>query len=164
MEEKPEMAETTKMDADNANPKSPCRGGRCRVVAVAVLAVVGSLLAWYLTTDTEEAALAPTLADHSSTLLPGVAGPAPAPMAAPGAGAPQLPGLDVMAGKLAKRLESEPADGEGWALLARTYLELGDLAKADAAYANALRLRPGDEAMKADYTAARAARGASPSP
>lgn len=157
------MAETTEMDANNANPKSPCRGGRCRVVAVAVLAVVGSLLAWYLTTDTEETALAPVLTDRSSSLLPGADKPVRPPMAEAGAGAPNLPGLDVMAGKLAKRLESEPADGEGWALLARTYLELGDLAKADAAYAKALQLRPDDAAMKADYTAARAAR-TSPSP
>ncbi|MFA5082755.1 MAG: tetratricopeptide repeat protein [Hydrogenophilaceae bacterium] len=71
--------------------------------------------------------------------------------------AKELPGLDVMADKLAKRLEMEPADGEGWALLARTYLELGKTVEADAAYAKALALRPDDPLMKADYQAARKA-------
>jgi cytochrome c-type biogenesis protein CcmH len=155
------MAEGSKMaesDDKAANAKPGCRTGRCRALVLVALVAVAGLLAWWLSGDRAETA-APAVPERGSALLPG-AGPArppQAPMAPSGAAAPQLPGLEVMADKLAKRLEKEPADGEGWALLARTYLELGDVAKADAAYAKALALRPGDEAMKADYSAARKA-------
>lgn len=139
---------------------SRCRGGRCRYVAAAVLAVIAGLAALWLVGRGDADAPVQVVAERPSAMLPGAApsGPSPhMPMAAPGAAAPQLPALDVMAGKLAARLEKEPMDGEGWALLARTYLELGNVAKADAAYAKALALRPDDAAMKADFEAARKA-------
>lgn len=151
------MAET---EGKEASAKSICRSGRCRNVAIMVLVVAGGLLAWWSADKGGEEPV-PAVPERASAMLPGVPAPsqsAPAaPMASPDAGAQPLPGLDVMADKLAKRLEKEPADGEGWALLARTYLELGNVAKADAAYAKALELRPNDEIMKADYTAARKA-------
>jgi cytochrome c-type biogenesis protein CcmH/NrfG len=142
--------------------RSLCRTPRCRGSAVALVAIVGVALAWWLSTDQG----APELpAQRASIMLPGVEQTVPptaaVPMAQGGARQP-LPGLDVMADKLAKRLAREPADGEGWALLARTYLELGKTAEADAAYARALELRPDDAAMKADYTAARQALKSSP--
>lgn len=133
-----------------------CRGGRCRYGVLALVA--GGLLAWWLASGQGEEA--PPAAGRASALLPGLdrpGSPGPAPMAATGDVAKPLPTIDVMADKLAKRLEKEPGDGEGWALLARTYLELGDAAKADAAYAKALALRPDDSLMKADYQAARKA-------
>lgn len=155
-----EQAELAGATGTRTATGSRCRGGRCRYVAAAVLAVVAGLSAWWLFTKGEEGVPAQAMVERPSAMLPGAApsGPSPhMPMGAPGAAAPQLPALDVMAQKLAARLEKEPADGEGWALLARTYLELGDVAKADAAYAKALALRPDDEAMKADFVAARKA-------
>lgn len=152
------MEEGTNM---TANRKPGCRTGRCRAVALIALVLAGGLAAWWLSARDGDGTAGPAaVADHASAMLPGASKPAMPPSSAmgmPGAAAPQLPGLDVMADKLAKRLEKEPADGEGWALLARTYLELGALDKADAAYAKALVLRPNDESMKSDYMAARKA-------
>ncbi|MDD4881702.1 MAG: hypothetical protein PHX10_09010 [Gallionellaceae bacterium] len=141
---------------NEAGAGSICRAGRCRYAAVVLVAA--GLLAWWFAAGKGEDA--PPVAERASALLPGVEHPATvgaAPMAATGPDAKPLPTIDVMADKLARRLEKEPADGEGWALLARTYLELGDAARADAAYAKALALRPDDRFMQADYQAARKA-------
>jgi cytochrome c-type biogenesis protein CcmH len=78
----------------------------------------------------------------------------------PAAGAP-APGHDAgdmnaMAAKLAARLARNPNDGPGWALLARAYAWLGRYAEADAAFAQAARLKIDDPNLKADWDASRA--------
>lgn len=123
------MAEQPGMSAASGLEQPPCRPrrhGDRRFIAIAALAVAGGLLVWWL--------CAGALANPS--------------MPQAGAAAPRLPGLDVMAAKLAARLEQEPANREGWILLARTYRELGDPARADAAYARAAALRPGGAAER----------------
>ena len=157
MSEQHEVSEAHSQDASSPSPR---RNGNRRFVAIAGLIVVGGLLAWWLFARAGGETATTAVPERGSAMLPGVersVGPVGPTVAVPGAAAPNLPGLDVMADKLAKRLEQDPMDGEGWALLARTYLELGATAKADAAYAKALALRPGDASMKADYTAARKA-------
>lgn len=48
--------------------------------------------------------------------------------------------LEPLVAGLAKRLEKEPGDVEGWMLLGRSYQALGDEAKANAAFAKANNL------------------------
>lgn len=52
---------------------------------------------------------------------------------------------------LAARLAANPADGEGWATLARSYNVLGRFEDAAAAYAKAASLLPPDAQLLADY-------------
>ncbi|HEV6966243.1 c-type cytochrome biogenesis protein CcmI/CycH, partial [Roseateles sp.] len=80
----------------------------------------------------------------------------PAPTAAPqaAASAPHALGNDAMAGMvqaLAERLKAKPDDAEGWAMLARSYTTLGDVAASLPAYAQALKLAPKDAELMADY-------------
>ncbi len=56
-----------------------------------------------------------------------------------------------MVGTLAARLEKEPNDAEGWAMLARSYLVLKDFPKAAAAYAHLAELVPDDADVMADW-------------
>lgn len=60
-------------------------------------------------------------------------------------------GLDSLAERLRKRLEQNPNDGAGWALLARTYVELGRHAEAVPIYEKATQLVPDDAQLLADY-------------
>ncbi|HKI65103.1 MAG TPA: hypothetical protein VKA16_10825 [Burkholderiales bacterium] len=80
------------------------------------------------------------------------------PDAHPGsqAGAHDAGDMGSMAAKLAARLEQNPDDGPGWALLARAYAWTGRYAEADAAFAKAARLKVDDPKLQADWDAARA--------
>ena len=59
--------------------------------------------------------------------------------------------ISAMTEKLAKHLADHPEDGEGWAMLARTYDMLQRNPQALQAYARALALRQDDSALLADY-------------
>jgi tetratricopeptide (TPR) repeat protein len=72
------------------------------------------------------------------------------------AGARDAGDMSSMAAKLAARLERNPDDGPGWALLARAYAWTGRYAEADAAFAKAARLKVDDPKLQADWDAARA--------
>jgi cytochrome c-type biogenesis protein CcmH len=89
----------------------------------------------------------------------------PLPMTLPTQRAEQAPAegagdMNVMAARLAARLERNPDDGPGWALLARAYAWMGRDAEADAAFAKAARLQPSDAQLKEDWDKLRARRGA----
>jgi cytochrome c-type biogenesis protein CcmH len=56
-----------------------------------------------------------------------------------------------MVDRLAKRLESEPNDLEGWKRLGQSYFVLNEPAKARDAYARALALAPADAGLLAEY-------------
>ena len=60
-------------------------------------------------------------------------------------------GLEALSEKLKQRLEKNPGDGVGWALLARSYVELGRHTEAVAIYEKALALIPDDAQVLADY-------------
>lgn len=56
-----------------------------------------------------------------------------------------------MAERLAERLRAAPDDAEGWLMLSRTYAYMGRLAEAVEALETALKLRPDDANLLADY-------------
>lgn len=58
---------------------------------------------------------------------------------------------EAMAVKLAERLAKNPADAEGWDMLARTYGSLGRFTDAADAYENLARLMPGEAQVLADW-------------
>lgn len=59
--------------------------------------------------------------------------------------------IQAMASKLAERLQQNPADGEGWLMLGRSYTVLGRHAEAAAAYGRATALLSPDPALLSDY-------------
>lgn len=65
---------------------------------------------------------------------------------------PNLPSMDTLAQRLALKLRTQtPEDGEGWALLARSYVELKQYREAADAFSNAAKRIPNDATLLADY-------------
>ena len=59
--------------------------------------------------------------------------------------------IAAMADKLAQRMQSQPDDAEGWAMLARSYSVLGRYQDAEQAYRKATNLRADDAALWTDF-------------
>lgn len=59
--------------------------------------------------------------------------------------------IEANVASLAKRLEQNPGDSQGWSMLARSYTEMGRYAEASAAYAKATALKSDDADLWADY-------------
>lgn len=57
----------------------------------------------------------------------------------------------AMAESLAKKLKAAPEDGDGWAMLGRTYAYLGRFQEATNAFEEAMKRRPEDARLIADY-------------
>lgn len=82
-----------------------------------------------------------------------------APAALKGAGDGALAGgrtptpqeVEAMVDQLARRMQAEPGDPKGWAMLGRSYLALQRFDDAAAAYARAVALRPEDASLLADH-------------
>lgn len=62
--------------------------------------------------------------------------------------------IEGMVARLAARLEEEPGDSEGWRMLGRSYLVLGQPAKAAEAFAKAMQLLPEDLEVRIAYARA----------
>ena len=60
-------------------------------------------------------------------------------------------GMESLIERLMQKMEQNPNDGEGWALLARSYMGLGRYPEAARAYENATTLIPNDAQLLADY-------------
>ena len=60
-------------------------------------------------------------------------------------------GLDILTERLKQRMEQHPNDGPGWALLARSYVELGRHGEAATAFEKATALIPDDAQLLVDY-------------
>lgn len=60
-------------------------------------------------------------------------------------------GLDALSERLKRKLEQNPNDGVGWALLARSYVEIGRHADAVPIYEKAMKLIPEDPQLLVDY-------------
>lgn len=74
--------------------------------------------------------------------------------AAPGNGGREpfsLSEMDALTERLKAKLEQNPTDGVGWALLARAYVELGRHPEAVQIYEKAMQLIPNDAQLLADY-------------
>jgi len=95
----------------------------------------------------------------NSAVLSGVATTAPQ---APFAGGSQANGqmsqeqIEANVAALAKRLEQNPGDAQGWAMLARSYMTLQKYSDATNAYAKAAALKTNDADLLADYAFAMA--------
>jgi len=63
----------------------------------------------------------------------------------------EMSDLGVMAQKLAAKLEKSPENGDGWALLAHTYVEIKQHKNAVGAFEKAVNLIPNDPQLLADY-------------
>jgi cytochrome c-type biogenesis protein CcmH len=59
--------------------------------------------------------------------------------------------LETMVEQLAQRMEANPGDPEGWAILARSYMAMQRLPDALRAFGRAVSLRPDDAQLLADY-------------
>ncbi|THJ22116.1 MAG: c-type cytochrome biogenesis protein CcmI [Nitrospira sp. CG24E] len=66
-------------------------------------------------------------------------------------GSPFADGLGPLIERLKQKMEQNPNDGTGWALLARSYMGMGRHAEAALAYENATKLIPDDAQLLADY-------------
>ena len=60
-------------------------------------------------------------------------------------------GIEALSERLKKKLEQNPSDGVGWALLARSYAEMGQHSDAVAIYEKAMKLLPDDPQLLVDY-------------
>jgi cytochrome c-type biogenesis protein CcmH len=106
------------------------RSHRWSAVAVAVIIpVAAGALYWQIGTPD---ALSPSVAAHASD-------------------APTAQQIDAMIAQVKQRLEKEPNNVEGWAILARTHYTLGNFQEAASAYAKLSTLMPNDADMLADY-------------
>lgn len=75
----------------------------------------------------------------------------------PGNASTVLPDVDTMIAKLIARLEKQPNDVNGWKMLGWSYLNTGRPGDAATAYETALKLQPGDAAIKKALDDARSA-------
>ncbi len=123
--------------AVSARPRKPAKEGRGAVYAVA-LGLPILAVAFYLRIGNPYAA--PTVATTSV--------PAMAPTAN---GDFSQQRIEANVASLAKRLEQNPGDLEGWKMLARSYESLGKYGEASAAYAKATALKSDDADLWADY-------------
>jgi len=124
--------------AADKNPSATAPGRPGRWVAVVVGAVVPALAAaLYVVLGTPQALQAPA----DATVAPDHwAGHSTAPEQ-----------MEAMVARLAQRLAETPDDGDGWAMLARSYAVLGRHSQAVPAYERAVALQSGDAQLLADY-------------
>ena len=110
---------------------------RAVVVALAVIIpTISGLLYW-------------ELGNQQAIILPSVS--SPTRQGGPDYTQPASEGLDALSERLKKRLEQSPDDGVGWALLARSYVEIGRHADAVPIYEKAMKLISDDPQMLVDY-------------
>ena len=114
-----------------AKQPRPQRGGAWRYAALACVPV--ATLLGYIVLGTPQAM-------DPGALKPPHAG-----------GGDQAANLELMADRLAQRLEKNPEDAEAWVLLAKSYQMLGRSAEAVKAFARALQLVPNSAQLYADY-------------
>lgn len=107
------------------------------------------------------------LSQRAATSAPAAATAAPSPSTgAPSTAASRTtaPTLEASAERLAQRLKEKDGNGDDWALLARSYVQMGRNPEAVAAFARALEKMPGNADLLAEQAAARKVPGEAPAP
>jgi cytochrome c-type biogenesis protein CcmH len=117
------------------------------IVTAASVVMCAAIVATYLGRDTARAPAAIEAPPPGMTTGDGRTAPA---------GRSAAPPLDRLVDKLAARMHDAPNDGEGWALLARTYAQLKRYPEALEAFGYAARLLPNDPVLLADFATASA--------
>lgn len=110
---------------------SPVRPARRTAFAVSFLVPIGAL-AIYVVVGTPGALDPELLADSTASHV-------------------DKQQLEAMVERLAARLKEDPENGEGWAMLARSYKHFGHYQESARAYGNALSKLPPDAGLLADY-------------
>jgi len=78
------------------------------------------------------------------------------PVSGTASSTPSSQQIEANVAALAKRLETNPSDGRGWSMLARSYTSMERYAEASSAYAKATALAPNDADLLAEYAFANA--------
>jgi cytochrome c-type biogenesis protein CcmH len=128
----------------NSESASPSTATRKFAYGVATAIPIG-VIAFYLVVGNPKA-LSPS--------LPAMQMPAPNQQGPQQGGAMSNQQIAANVEKLAKRLEQNPNDAEGWLMLARSYTSMERFSDAAAAYAHATALNDGDASLWADYAEA----------
>lgn len=92
----------------------------------------------------------------NSAALSGTATTAPPIANSPNTGQMSQEQIEANVATLAKRMEQNPGDSEGWVMLARSYMTLKKYSEATNAYAKAAALKTDDANLLADYAFAMA--------
>jgi cytochrome c-type biogenesis protein CcmH len=99
----------------------------------------------------------PILIEHPDAVIAPAAATAAAPASGPMERSPEQIAANV--DKLAKKLESNPNDAQGWIMLARSYSSMEKFSESANAYAKATELSPKDADLWAEYAFAAAMAG-----
>ena len=130
------LDETGPAEAASPSRLWPVNSRAVGVALAVIVPIVSGLL--YLEWGNQQAIILPTVSS-------------PAAQGRPDYTQPASEGLDALSERLKKRLEQSPDDGVGWALLARSYVEIGRHADAAPIYEKAMKLIPDDPQMLVDY-------------
>lgn len=142
-QDKDELERRLLEDVKVTDPESPSPSPATRKFAYGVATAIPiGVIAFYLVVGNPKA-LAPSLPTAES----------PAPASQQG-GPMSDPQIAANVDKLAKRLEQNPNDAEGWLMLARSYTSMERFADAASAYARVIALNDGDASVWADYAEA----------
>jgi cytochrome c-type biogenesis protein CcmH len=150
-------------------PRAPAIRVYLFLIPIAVAATMAALYASNNTQQSDQSSPSPApmsgrnenaprqatgeMQDLAQRLQEKLAGTAPPPHPQAPNVANDRPGGDMqeMAKRLADRLASDPKNGSGWSLLARSYVELRRYPDAEAAFAKAAALLPADATLLADW-------------
>lgn len=145
-QDKDELERRLLEDVNVADPESPSRSTATRKFAYGVAAVIPiGAIAFYLVVGNPKA-ISPSLPTAPIAESPAQASQPGGPMSA------QQIAANVE--KLAKKLEQNPNDAQGWLMLGRSYTSMERFSEAAAAYARATALNDGDASIWADYAEA----------
>lgn len=124
--------------------------------AAGVIALAIGVYAWTAGNSAPTPAGQPLSMPAMAPAMPGATGTPPAQQQQANAGGD----LKTMAVRLAEKLAKNPTNGEGWALLGQTYLELRQYKEADQAFAKADALGKVDARLREEWAKAKAAMAA----
>lgn len=144
-QDKDELERRLLEDVKPANPQPPSPSTTTRKFAYGVATAIPiGAIAFYLVVGNPKA-ISPSLPAMQVS----------APNQGPGqGGAMSDQQIAANVEKLAKRLEQNPNDAEGWLMLARSYTSMERFSDAASAYAHAIALNDGDASVWADYAEA----------